>query len=92
MLFEGENNFIASVFMDKNHIGVSFCDISTGEIHACKIGELNIDRLANELFKFSPKEILLNKTAYDNRQLKTFIENRLSCNRELLDRHKEKNN
>ena len=33
MLNEKENNYLASVYMDKNGMSISYCDISTGELY-----------------------------------------------------------
>lgn len=50
-----ENNFLASVHMDRNMAGVSFLDISTGEFLVAEGSFEYIDKL---LHSFSPKEVL----------------------------------
>ncbi len=53
-----ENNFLASVHIDKNVIGVSFLDISTGEFLMAEGDSAYVDKL---LASFNPKEILYEK-------------------------------
>lgn len=52
------NNFLASIYMDKNLIGISFIDISTGEFLIAQGDESYIDKL---LQSFSPSEIIFAK-------------------------------
>ncbi|SMO65718.1 DNA mismatch repair protein MutS [Saccharicrinis carchari] len=54
-----ENNFLASVHMDKNGAGVAFLDISTGEFMAAEGRFEYIDKLLNG---FKPKEVLFEKS------------------------------
>ncbi len=53
-----ENNFLASVFMEKKNAGVAFLDISTGEFLTAEGGPDYIDKL---LSSFRPKEVLVEK-------------------------------
>ena len=53
-----ENNFLASVHIDRKIAGVSFLDISTGEFFTAEGGFEYIDKL---LSNFSPKEVLFQK-------------------------------
>lgn len=50
-----ENNFLASLAFDKNKVGVSFLDISTGEF---LVAEGQYDYIEQLIHSFSPKEIL----------------------------------
>ncbi|MBP7463035.1 MAG: DNA mismatch repair protein MutS [Bacteroidales bacterium] len=50
-----ENNFLASVYIDKKNIGVAFLDISTGEFLLSQGEPEYIDKL---LQSFRPKEVL----------------------------------
>lgn len=52
------NNFLASVYIDKTQIGISFIDISTGEFLVSQGDESYIDKL---LQSFSPSEIIFAK-------------------------------
>ncbi len=53
-----ENNFLASIHIDKQVVGVGFLDISTGEFLTAEGSAEYIDKLLNS---FSPKEILYEK-------------------------------
>lgn len=52
------NNFLASLYFGKKHIGVSFLDISTGEFLTAQGNAEHIDKL---LQNFSPSEVLISK-------------------------------
>lgn len=63
-LVEAENSFLASVFVKKDGIGFSYCDITTGEINVSEFrGENCNSTLLNELVRVQPKEILINEEA-----------------------------
>ena len=54
-----ENNFLASVYLNKNRVGVSFLDISTGEFLVAEGTAEYIDKLLNS---FGPKEVLFDRS------------------------------
>jgi len=54
-----ENNFLASVFMNKNRVGASFLDISTGEFLLAEGTVEYVDKLLNS---FGPKEVLFDRS------------------------------
>jgi DNA mismatch repair protein MutS len=54
-----ENNFLASVYLDRQINGISFLDISTGEFLASQGDRALIDKL---LSSFRPKEVLVQKS------------------------------
>ncbi|MHB9032355.1 MAG: DNA mismatch repair protein MutS [Anaerolineae bacterium] len=60
MLTEKRNNFLASVVVDDNKIGVAYLDITTGEFATTQISE-SAPELAvlRELDRISPAEVLL---------------------------------
>lgn len=59
ILKEKENSYIASVFAGDSAIGLSYCDISTGEISLTSIGgQGRRESLLNELVKISAKEVI----------------------------------
>ncbi|MCF7567491.1 DNA mismatch repair protein MutS [Sabulilitoribacter arenilitoris] len=58
VLVSKSNNFLCSVYFDKNHIGISFLDISTGEFLTSQGNAEYIDKL---LQNFSPSEVLVSK-------------------------------
>ncbi len=62
-----ENNFLASVYLDKRMAGISFLDISTGEFLTAEGSFDYIDKL---LTSFTPKEVLFQKSENTNFQQK----------------------
>ena len=58
ILEQKSNNFLASVFNNKNHYGISFLDISTGEL---LISQGNLEYVKNLLSSYDAKEILVCK-------------------------------
>jgi DNA mismatch repair protein MutS len=54
-----ENNFLASIHIEKNKAGISFMDISTGEFLLAEGSLEYIDKLINS---FAPKEVLYERT------------------------------
>src|SRR6478736_4688960 len=57
-----QNNFLASVHVNKNELGVSFLDISTGEFYAAQGQENYVYKLIQS---FGPAEIIYCKTYRD---------------------------
>ena len=55
-LDQKSNNFISSIFIEKEQIGYSILDTSTGEFY---LGECTKNQLKERLLKYSPKEIVI---------------------------------
>ncbi|MBA4058346.1 MAG: DNA mismatch repair protein MutS, partial [Marivirga sp.] len=53
-----QNNFLASVFGNKNIFGVSFLDVSTGEFYAAQGNENYVLKIIQS---FSPSEVIFSK-------------------------------
>jgi len=66
ILEQKENNFLASIYINKQTIGIAFLDISTGEFLTTEGLSEYIDKL---LAGFSPKEVLVERN-----QIKQFEE------------------
>ncbi|MDD2386931.1 MAG: DNA mismatch repair protein MutS [Bacteroidales bacterium] len=66
VLEQKENNFLASIFIDKQIYGISFLDISTGEF---LVSEGNVEYIGKLLQSFKPKEII-----YEKSKKKVFFE------------------
>jgi DNA mismatch repair protein MutS len=80
MLEEGRSNYIASVCLTANRGGISFCDISTGELSCTAFsGEDTVSHLINELGRYRPTEALLSEGAMDNEELVSALKQRLEC-------------
>ncbi|EAR13633.1 DNA mismatch repair protein [Polaribacter irgensii 23-P] len=65
------NNFLAAVHFDKNQLGISFLDISTGEYLVAQGTAEYIDKL---LQNFNPSEVLVQKQ--NKQEFLTLFENR----------------
>ena len=86
MLEEGSNNYICSVFTQKDKTGLAFCDVSTGELYATLVEDEDIETaVRNELLKYSPKEILIGGETVRFRTLPAFIKDKLSACVNMLD-------
>lgn len=65
MLRENENNYIASIYADDDSTGLSYCDISTGEIYLTDIrGIGRRENLLNELVKIDASEVILDENTF----------------------------
>lgn len=62
VLTSGSNNFLSAIFFDKNQIGISFCDISTGEF---LVAEGNLEYIEKLIQSLQPSEILFQKSKAD---------------------------
>ena len=62
MLEERKNNYIMSIYKTGLYFGISASDISTGEFYSCQIKEKNnFSLLLDEISRFNPAEIVVNK-------------------------------
>lgn len=62
VLDEKKNNYIASIYCDKNGYGLSICDVTTGEFQTTEFVSVNaVTRLTDEIAKFSPSEVICNE-------------------------------
>jgi DNA mismatch repair protein MutS len=85
MLDESKNNFIASAYMANGKIGLSFCDISTGELFVTELSNKDLqDQLQNQLISYSPREILIGGEIVNFTTLSDFIKDKLSASVEML--------
>lgn len=89
MLDESKNNYISCCYVDGSAIGVCFTDISTGELHCTLIsGKDYVESLKNELFRFSPKEILIGGDVGGLDGIQSLIRDKLSAGVEMLEDEK----
>ena len=65
MLRENENNYIASVFAGDDTLGLSYCDVSTGEIYLTSIsgGAGMKENFVNELVRINASELILDENS-----------------------------
>ena len=86
MLDETRNNFIASLFVTPGGFGVSFADVSTGDVFLTEVHETSRSAaIINELSKFSPSELLYNSALAELPAVEEFIHEKLNCVAELLE-------
>jgi len=66
LLEEKKNNYIMSVYKKGIYFSLAICDITTGEFLSTKIeGNNNFETLLDELSKYNPAEIVINKLLFD---------------------------
>ena len=69
MLEERKNNYIMSIFKAGLYFGIATSDISTGEFYATSIKESNnFSVLIDEISRFSPAEIVVNKMMLESKE------------------------
>ena len=78
LLSENKNNYLCSLYFDKDMVGVSFADISTGEICATSF-ENEPSKVLNELGTYAPKEIITNLNKAQGAYLTEFAKERLGA-------------
>ncbi|MEA5011846.1 MAG: DNA mismatch repair protein MutS [Angelakisella sp.] len=85
LLDEGKNNYICSAYCENEGVGLSFADISTGEINTTQITENDENKIITELGKFQPNEIIFNSAFLDKTLVAEFIKDKLCCTADLSD-------
>ncbi len=79
MLDESQNNYICSIFSEKKYIGMSICDISTGQLFVTQFKAGNsLEELKNQLTSYSPRELLLGGGIKNDKALGAFIKEKLN--------------
>lgn len=89
MLDETKNNYICSLCYEGNAAGLSFADVSTGELFVCQTGAADLPALTHALTdriaRYMPSEILINPQAADLSGLRDFIRDRVHASVECMD-------
>ncbi|MBM7854146.1 DNA mismatch repair protein MutS [Desulfohalotomaculum tongense] len=82
LLEEKKNNYIASILLGKQELGLAFADVSTGEFMVTELKDSSINAtLIDELGRLQPSEILLPESMQqDDRLIKSI---KLSCSAAL---------
>ena len=69
MLDEKKNNFIMSIYKKGIYFGIAVCDVTTGTFLSTKIeASNNFALLLDELSKYNPAEIIVNKMLFNCRE------------------------
>ena len=80
MLDESENNYICSVYADKSCTGITFCDISTGQLFVSRFkNDTSFTELKDQFTSYLPKEILIGGAVKKNKALAAFIGEKLTA-------------
>ena len=80
LLSDKKNNYLCSVYMGEFECGVSFADVSTGQIFATSFCGDNIDaRLKNELGTYVPSEVITNLSRKKLGEVADFMSGRLGA-------------
>ncbi len=73
-------NYMAAIYREGNDAGVVFADVSTGEIMGTTIyDDASLDKLINELARFSPVEIALGGNAGQNKRITEYLRSRTNA-------------
>ena len=78
LLNETKNNYLCSLYFHRGGVGVTFADISTGEMSATLI-EGEPSRVLNELGTYAPREIITNIDSNSGAFLSTFAKEKLGA-------------
>jgi len=79
-LDETKNNYLASVFINGMGAGISFVDISTGEIAVNEFEGEDLEiQLLNEISRFNPTEVIFSPKAFEKGKLKEMVADRFEC-------------
>ena len=74
MLEDNKNNYICSVYMNKDGVGLCFCDMSTGEVSATECtGKDFLKDAITEISRFSPSEVILSEEAFEDIAFKDIL-------------------
>ncbi|MGN0464618.1 MAG: DNA mismatch repair protein MutS [Acutalibacteraceae bacterium] len=74
MLDESRNNYLASIVVIGDSVGMCFVDVSTGKLNLTSLEKKKHDAdIINEVSRFSPSEIIINKEVTLSQKLTDFI-------------------
>jgi DNA mismatch repair protein MutS len=81
LLDEKSNNFIACIIWSEGGAGLTFCDISTGEMSATEFlsGADTERRVINELGRYMPREAVLDRETSGKESVVAFLRDKLRC-------------
>ena len=82
MLEENKSNYICAISLNGDEGGISFCDISTGEMCCAEFKNDALSHVLNEITRFSPKEAVLSQEALNNTELNEFLTTKVPAMRE----------
>lgn len=85
-LDEKSNHYLASVYAVKEGAGVTFADITTGDVSTTEFaGDDFLSHVISELVKYAPAEILVNSGALLHKNLVSTVKERIETRFETVD-------
>lgn len=84
MLDETKNNYLAVLCQAFDSMGICFADVSTGSVYLTSFSESCDEKTVDEMARFMPTEILLNKEAAALKRLSAFISKKTEATVEVL--------
>ena len=79
-LDDTKNNYLCSIYIDEGGVGISFVDITTGEISTVENPDSADLVVLNELVKYAPAEVIANSSMFKNDEIVSKIRDRFECN------------
>ena len=79
MLDEGKSNYLAAVCIEGGRAAVCFAEMSTGEMSVTPFPNADRNHMMNELSAFAPAEAILDEGAGEDRELLSFLSEKLEC-------------
>ena len=76
--YETSNSNIISITSNNNIFGLSILDLSENKWQTCEFKDFN--SLKKELYKISPKEVIVDKKLFSNLEIKEVLEKKYSLN------------
>ena len=84
MLDETKNNYLAVLCRLFDGMGICFADVSTGSVYLTSFSENCDEKAVDEMARFMPTEILLNKEAAALKRLSAFISKKTEATADVL--------
>ena len=79
-LDDSKNNFLCSLYLNGDSSGISFVDISTGEVSVNEYEGFDVKiQLLNEISRYCPSEMIVNLEAYEDASFIEKISDRFGC-------------
>ncbi len=79
-LDDQKNNYLCAFCRDESSVGLSFVDITTGEVFVGYYAGLNMENeIMNDLVRFSPTEIIMNLRAYEDSNYVSMLKQKFNC-------------
>lgn len=84
MLDETKNNYLAACCLMFSSVGLCFADVSTGMVYLTEFSDNTDEKAVDELARFMPSEILINKEAASLKRFSAFVSKKLEATAETL--------